>query len=84
VEQIIRDAIEYDSYSTGEVILPPGQKPLWGGAWAGGKVVETAFLWWYAADSTIPLCNNRVKRSLNLQPPKDLLNRRYDEGKEFY
>jgi len=28
VEQIIRDAIEYDSYSTGEVILPPGQKPL--------------------------------------------------------
>jgi hypothetical protein len=22
--------------------------------------VETAFLWWYAADSTIPLCNNRV------------------------
>ena len=54
VEQIIRDAIEYDSYSTGEVILPPGQKPLspswrtlragsWGGAWAGGKKVETAF-----------------------------------------
>ena len=22
--------------------------------------METAFLWWYAADSTIPLCNNRV------------------------
>jgi hypothetical protein len=50
VEQIIRDAIEYDSYSTGEGILPPGhealppgQKPLWGGAWAGGKRVETAF-----------------------------------------
>jgi len=50
VEQIIRDAIEYDSYSTGEVILPPGrealppgQKPLLGGAWAGGKKVETAF-----------------------------------------
>jgi len=61
VEQIIRDAIENDSYSTGEVILPqghealpPGQKPLspswrtlragsWGGAWAGGKKVETVF-----------------------------------------
>jgi hypothetical protein len=50
VEQIICDAMEYDSYSTGEVILPPGhealppgQKPLWGGAWAGGKKVETAF-----------------------------------------
>jgi len=24
------------------------------------KVVETAFLWWYVADSTIPLCNNWV------------------------
>jgi len=28
VEQIIRDAIEYDSYSTGEVILPPGHEAL--------------------------------------------------------
>jgi len=27
VEQIIRDAIEYDSYSTGEVILPPAMRP---------------------------------------------------------
>jgi hypothetical protein len=64
--------MEYDSYSTGEGILPPGHealppgqapprkgscpggKPLspswrtlragsWGGAWAGGKKVETAF-----------------------------------------
>jgi len=72
VEQIICDAMEYDSYSTGEGILPPGHealppgqapprkgscpggKPLspswrtlragsWGGAWAGGKKVETAF-----------------------------------------
>jgi len=61
VEQIICDAMEYDSYSTGEGILPPGhealppgQKPLspswrtlragsWGGAWAGGKKVETAY-----------------------------------------
>jgi hypothetical protein len=79
VEQIICDAMEYDSYSTGEVILPPGhealppgQKPLspswrtlragsWGGAWAGGKRVEIAFLWGYAVDSTASLCNNGVK-----------------------
>jgi hypothetical protein len=39
VEQIIRDAIEYDSYSTGEVL----RAGSWGGAWAGGKKVETAF-----------------------------------------
>jgi len=26
VEQIICDAMEYDSYSTGEVILPPSRK----------------------------------------------------------
>jgi len=38
VEQIIRDAIEYDSYSTGEVILPPGHEA----PWAGGKRVKTA------------------------------------------
>ena len=56
VEQIIRDAIEYDSYSTGEVILPPGHEALW----AGGKRVEIAFLWGYAVDSTASLCNNRV------------------------
>jgi hypothetical protein len=41
VEQIICDAMEYDSYSTGEGILPPGHEALW----AGGKRVETAFLW---------------------------------------
>jgi hypothetical protein len=28
VEQIICDAMEYDSYSTGEVILPPGHEAL--------------------------------------------------------
>ena len=28
VEQIICDAIEYDSYSTGEVILPPAHETL--------------------------------------------------------
>ena len=39
VEQIICDSMEYDSYSTGEVILPPGHEALW----AGGKKVETAF-----------------------------------------
>jgi len=55
----------------GHEALPPGQKPLspswrtlragsWGGAWAGGKVVETPFLWWYAVDSTASLCNNGV------------------------
>jgi len=37
VEQIIRDAIEYDSYSTGEVILPPGQAPPRKGSCPGGK-----------------------------------------------
>jgi len=47
VEQIIRDAIEYDSYSTGEGIL---------------KRVETAFLWGYAVDSTASLCNNGVNK----------------------
>jgi len=26
------------------------------------KVAETTFLWWYAADSITPLCNNRVKK----------------------
>jgi len=56
VEQIIRDAIEYDSYSTGEGILPPGHEALW----ADGKRVEIAFLWGYAVDSTASLCNNGV------------------------
>jgi len=32
------------------------------------KMVETAFLWWYAVDSTVSLCNNRVYR---LTPPQN-------------
>jgi hypothetical protein len=45
VEQIIRDAIEYDSYSTGEEII---------------KILETDFLRWYPVNSIGSLCNNRV------------------------
>jgi hypothetical protein len=37
VEQIIRDAIEYDSYSTGGVILPPGQPPAQRASWLGER-----------------------------------------------
>jgi hypothetical protein len=42
VEQIIRDAIKYDSYSTGEVILPPGQAPPRKGSCPGGRLSEPA------------------------------------------
>jgi hypothetical protein len=35
----------------------------WGGAWAGGKRVEIAFLWGYPVDSTASLCNNGVKKT---------------------
>jgi len=44
VEQIIRDAIEYDSYSTGEVILPPGQAPPRKGSCPGGKPLSPSWL----------------------------------------
>ena len=36
----------------------------WGGAWAGGKKVETAFWWGHAVDSTTSLCNNGVNFQL--------------------
>ena len=49
------------------ILIPQGKlsslramRPFRGGAWAGGKKVEIAFLWGYAVDSTASLCNNGV------------------------
>ena len=49
-------------------LYPPGQRPLWVGAWAGGKKVETAFWWGHAVDSTTSLCNNGVYYQLFKDP----------------